>query len=59
MTENKKAAQVASTGTASNTAIKNPNSSTVDPLIGWFELAKPSRDRQQKKAWLRKKGGRK
>lgn len=29
----------------------------IDPLMGWHALAKPSRDRQQKKAWLRRKGG--
>jgi len=25
--------------------------STPDPLIGWFNLAKPSRARQQKRGW--------
>ena len=26
---------------------------TTDPLIGWFNLAKPSRNRQQKRGWQR------
>jgi hypothetical protein len=25
----------------------------IDPLIGWFNLAKPSRNRQQKRSWKR------
>ena len=25
----------------------------TDPLIGWFNLAKPSRDHQQKRGWQR------
>jgi hypothetical protein len=57
MNSDKKAAQVASTGTAQkqNTDL---HSATTDPLLGWHALAKPSRDRQQKKAWMmRKKGG--
>ena len=29
------------------------NHTATDPLIGWFNLAKPSRDRQQKRGWQR------
>jgi hypothetical protein len=35
---------------------KQPNSqdyTEIDPLIGWFNLAKPSRNRQQKRGWQR------
>lgn len=52
---NKKAAQVAGTGTASKTALDNCNHTGTDPLIGWFNLAKPSRDRQPKRSWKRGK----
>jgi hypothetical protein len=38
-------------------AADNRNHTKTDPLIGWFNLAKPSRDRQQKRGW--QKGGRK
>lgn len=31
------------------------NHTGSDPLIGWFNLAKPSRDRQQKRSWKRSK----
>ena len=27
--------------------------SGIDPLKGWFDLAKPSRNRQQKRGWQR------
>lgn len=33
------------------------NHTGVDPLLGWFNLAKPARNRQQKRSW--QKGGRK
>ena len=41
--------------------IQNPTPKTTDshtptgtdPLIGWFNLAKPSRNRQQKRGWQR------
>ncbi|MBS0368050.1 MAG: hypothetical protein JSS57_02500 [Proteobacteria bacterium] len=33
------------------------NSSNPAPLMGWHELAKPSRDRQPKQRWRRKAGG--
>ena len=29
------------------------NHNVTDPLIGWFNLAKPSRDRQPKRSWKR------
>lgn len=29
------------------------NHTEIDPLIGWFNLGKPSRDRQKKRGWLR------
>ena len=50
-----KAAPDSSTGTASNNAITDRNHTALDPLKGWFDLAKPSRERQQKKAWKRGK----
>lgn len=57
MTNDKKAAQ-GDTRTASKNISSNSHSTpTTDPLRGWFDLAKPSRDRRQKKAWQRKKGG--
>jgi hypothetical protein len=51
---NKKAAQVAGTGTASKTAFDSRNHTVPDPLIG-CNLAKPSRNRQQKRSWQRGK----
>lgn len=56
MANNKKAMQ-AGTRTASNTALDTRNHTESDPLMGWFNLAKPSRDRQQKKSWKRKQRG--
>ena len=55
---NKKAAQVAGTRTASKTAFDSRNHTGSDPLIGWFNLTKPSRNRQQKHGWRRKSRGR-
>ena len=55
MKSNKKAAQVAGTRTAKNTAFDSRNHTGSDPLIGWFNLAKPSRDRQPKRSWKRGK----
>jgi len=61
MSNNKKAAQVAGTGTASKTTCDSHNSTKPDPLLGLHSLAasaKPSRhERQSKRVWL--KGGRK
>ena len=57
MATNKKAAQVAGTRTASNTAFDSRNHTATDPLIGWFKLAKPSRNRQQKRGWKRNQRG--
>jgi hypothetical protein len=31
------------------------NHTGADPLLGWVNLAKPSRDRQQKRSWKRGK----
>lgn len=33
----------------------SPNHTGSDPLLGWFNLAKPSRDRQPKRSWKRGK----
>ena len=52
MATKKKAAR-AGTRTASNTAFDSRNHTATDPLIGWFKLAKPSRNRQQKRGWQR------
>lgn len=49
----KEKAVQAGTGTASNTALDSQNHTGSDPLIGWFNLAKPSRNRQQKRGWQR------
>ena len=54
---NKKAAQVAGTRTASKTAFDSRNHTGSDPLIGWFNLAKPSRNRQTKRGWKRNQRG--
>ena len=56
MTNQKKAAG-AGTPTASNTAFDSRNHTGSDPLIGWFNLAKPSRDRQTKRGWKRNQRG--
>lgn len=52
--DNKKAARLG-TGTASNNTIDKPHSTKADPLLGWFNLAKPSRAPQPKKSWKRGK----
>ena len=54
MTAKGKAGQVA-TRPASNTAFTERHSTVSDPLQGWFNLAKPSRNRQQKRNWKRGK----
>ena len=33
------------------------NHTATDPLIGWFNLAKPSRNRQMKRGWKRDQRG--
>jgi hypothetical protein len=38
-----------------NNQITDRHSTASDPLKGWFDLAKPSRERQQKSAWKRSK----
>lgn len=51
---NKKAAQ-ARTRTAEKTLLDQHDTATPgDPLKGWFDLAKPSRSREQKSRWLRR-----
>lgn len=50
----KKKAARAGTRTASNTTFDARNHTAIDPLIGWFNLAKTSRiTRQQKRGWQR------
>jgi CRISPR/Cas system endoribonuclease Cas6 (RAMP superfamily) len=56
MTTNKKAAP-AGTGTASKPSSDTRHSTAVDPLAAWYALAKPSRDRQQKRSWKRNNKG--
>lgn len=58
MSDNKKATRVAGTGAASKTTFDSRNHTSTDPLIGWFNLAKPSRNRQQKRGWKRNSRGR-
>ncbi len=48
MTNQKKAAG-AGTPTASNTAFDSRTHTGSDPLIGWFNIAKPSRSRHRKR----------
>jgi hypothetical protein len=52
MTDKKKP-HSAGTGTASKTTFDDRHSTGNDPLLGWFKLAKPSRDSQQKRSWKR------
>jgi hypothetical protein len=52
MTEKKKP-HTAGTGTASKTTFDSRHSTGNDPLLSWFNLAKPSRDRLQKRSWKR------
>mgnify|MGYP001462348009 CR=1 FL=1 len=54
---NKIKPHTAGTGTASKTAFDSCNHTKTDPLIGWFNLAKPSRNRQQKRGWKRNQRG--
>lgn len=49
----KKKPHTAGTGTASKTTFDKRNHTGADPLLGWHELAKPSRNRQQKSGWKR------
>ncbi|MBL0353845.1 MAG: hypothetical protein IPP03_14760 [Dechloromonas sp.] len=57
MTDKKKP-HTAGTGTASKTTFDSRNHTKTDPLTGWLNLAKPSRDRQQKRTWKRNSRGR-
>jgi hypothetical protein len=54
MSANKNAAPEANRA-ALDTAFSDRNSTVTDPLKGWFDLAKPSRDRKPKSAWKRGK----
>lgn len=54
----KKKPHTAVTGTASKTTFDKRNHTGVDPLLGWHELAKPSRNRQQKTGWKHRSRGR-
>ena len=61
MTNNKKAAQVAGTRTASKTTFNATDSTKPDPLLGWLSLAanaKQSNDRTPKRGWKRNSRGR-
>lgn len=49
----KKKPHTAGTGTASKHTFDSRNHTGVDPLLGWNNLAKPSRNRQQKRGWQR------
>lgn len=57
MTNNKKAAQAGTRTASKNTAVDSRNHTAPDPLIGWFDLAKPSRHRQPKRGWKRNQRG--
>ena len=50
MTTKKKAAR-AGTRTASRDALDSRNPTRIDSLIGWCNLVKPSRNRQQERGW--------
>ena len=54
---NKKKPHTAGTGTASKTTFDSRNHTGSDSLTGWFNLAKPSRNRQQKRGWKRNQRG--
>lgn len=51
MTDHKKAAQVAGTGTASNTTRDSRNSTAQDPFQGWYALAKNAKTQPVKRYW--------
>lgn len=51
MTKNKKGRNGGDRPTPKTTDSRNHTGN--DPLIGWFNLAKPSRNRQQKRGWQR------
>ena len=55
MTKNNKGRAPNQDATPKTTDSRNHTGS--DPLIGWFNLAKPSRNRQQKSAWKRRSRG--
>lgn len=51
MTKNNKGRDGGDRTTLKNTHSRNHTA--TDPLTGWFDLAKPSRNRQQKRSWKR------
>ena len=51
MTKNNKGRAPSQDATPKTADSRNHTGS--DPLIGWFNLAKPSRNRQQKRIWKR------
>ena len=55
MTKNNKGRAPNQDATPKTTDSRNHTGS--DPLIGWFNLAKPSRNRQQKRGWKRNQRG--
>lgn len=55
MTKNNKGRVPNQNPTPKTTDSRNHTGS--DPLIGWFNLAKPSRKRQQKRGWKRNQRG--
>lgn len=48
---NKKKAEQVATRSASNAAFDKRNHTAPDPFSGWFDLAKPSRNRPPKRGW--------
>jgi len=55
VTFKEKAMQGLAPGMASDNAFDKANSSASDPVKGRFDLAKPARNRQQKRSWKRGK----
>ena len=55
MTKNNKGRAPNPDATPKTTDSRNHTGS--DPLIGWFNIAKPSRSRQQKRGWKRNQRG--
>ena len=55
MTKNNKGRAPKRNATPKTTDSRNHTGS--DPLIGWFNLAKPSRNRQTKRGWKRNQRG--
>ena len=49
----KEKARTDANGAGQQGRTSKPDSIPADPLQGWFNLAKPSRDRQPKRSWKR------